>query len=432
MSHSFIGERHGSSPRSRRKSLACAFALTLLCLKERRIGGPAARRPQDSPCPGGRAARGRRDRHLLERAASGVLDRRQLRVSPGQQPALSHRDRSGRHCAGPDARQRDPQGDPVRAGRRRATGALERPQSHPVRGVHRQRRRGRAADEPIRAVHRGVVRETTVADLADRARAIFSGTDRESRPARRAAAPNLLQYPSPECAGGGGPVRVAAARSVLRLRRAGRDADPRRLRQIKTPYEQEVLRRASTISSEAHRAGMRAAAPASSNTKSKPRSRLSISQRRHELGVSLDRRQRPERHDPPLQEVSRQMEPGDLLWSMRPPIIRATGDITRTYPIDGTFAPSSATSTRSCLRRRRQGAAAKAGDAARTFRRRATTCCAPGWCGLAWSPIQPASNSRSGRRTASRTGSAWTCTTSASPPARRRDGVHDRARDLHP
>ena len=61
-----------------------------------------------------------------------------------------------------------------------------------------------------------------------------------------------------------GPARQFAAR--MRERFFGfqvQDATPvlNELRQIKTPYEQEVLRKSALVSSEAHRAGMRAAAP---------------------------------------------------------------------------------------------------------------------------------------------------------------------------
>ena len=91
------------------------------------------------------------------------------------------------------------------------------------------------------------------------------------------------------------------------------DATPivNELRQIKTAYEQDVLRKSVKISSDAHKAGMRAAAPGKYRVRSRggDRSRLHA-QRRHELGISLDRRQRAERHDSPL----RQIEPADGEW----------------------------------------------------------------------------------------------------------------------
>ena len=76
------------------------------------------------------------------------------------------------------------------------------------------------------------------------------------------------------------------------------------LRQIKTPYEQTVLTRSVEISSEAHLAGMKAARPGRFEYRGGGGDRAGIPGERGDVpGVSVDCRQRPERHHPALQRL---------------------------------------------------------------------------------------------------------------------------------
>ena len=109
------------------------------------------------------------------------------------------------------------------------------------------------------------------------------------------------------------------------------------LRQIKTAYEQDVLRRSVEISSDAHRAGMRAARAGQVRIRSRSRDRRGLSaQRRDELGLSrrssaADRTRRSFI----TRNRSRKMEPGDLLLVDAAANYQGlTGDITRTYPVE--------------------------------------------------------------------------------------------------
>jgi Xaa-Pro aminopeptidase len=111
------------------------------------------------------------------------------------------------------------------------------------------------------------------------------------------------------------------------------------LRQVKTTYEQEILRKSVAISSDAHKAGMRAAAPG-----------------RHEYEVEASIEEVYMRNGamswgyPSIvgsgpnatilhySKSSRLMEPGDLLLVDAAANYQGyTGDITRTYPVSGTF-----------------------------------------------------------------------------------------------
>ena len=111
------------------------------------------------------------------------------------------------------------------------------------------------------------------------------------------------------------------------------------LRQVKTSYEQDMLRKSVAISSEAHKAGMRAAAPG-----------------RHEYEVEASIEEIYMRNGamswgyPSIvgsgpnatilhySKSSRLMEPGDLLLVDAAANYQGyTGDITRTYPASGTF-----------------------------------------------------------------------------------------------
>ena len=101
------------------------------------------------------------------------------------------------------------------------------------------------------------------------------------------------------------PVRGAAARALLRVHGRGRDADrSTELRQIKTAYEQDVLRK-SVADFERGAQGRHARRRARQvRIRSRGGDRRGLpAQRRHELGLSVDRRQRPERDDPALQQI---------------------------------------------------------------------------------------------------------------------------------
>ena len=89
------------------------------------------------------------------------------------------------------------------------------------------------------------------------------------------------------------------------------------LRQIKTPYEQTLMEKSAThLRASAHgRDVHRRAGPLRVRGRSRDRAGLH-GQRRDELGLSLDRRQRPQRHDPALQRI----EPADA--GRRPPARR--------------------------------------------------------------------------------------------------------------
>ncbi|MPY86993.1 MAG: M24 family metallopeptidase [Luteitalea sp.] len=111
------------------------------------------------------------------------------------------------------------------------------------------------------------------------------------------------------------------------------------LRQVKTPYEQSVLRTSVEISSEAHMAGMRAAAPG----KYEYQVRAAIEH------VYMDRGAMswgypsivgsgPNALILHYTEASRRMEAGDLLLVDAAANYQGlTGDITRTYPVSGRF-----------------------------------------------------------------------------------------------
>lgn len=111
------------------------------------------------------------------------------------------------------------------------------------------------------------------------------------------------------------------------------------LRQVKTPYEQEVLQKSVEISSEAHMAGMRAAAPG----KYEYQVRAAIEH------VYMDRGAMswgypsivgsgPNAMILHYTEANRRMEAGDLLLVDAAANYQGlTGDITRTYPVSGRF-----------------------------------------------------------------------------------------------
>lgn len=114
------------------------------------------------------------------------------------------------------------------------------------------------------------------------------------------------------------------------------------LRQVKTPYEQKVLERSVEISSEAHLAGMRAARPGRweyeveaaieavylANGAMSPGYPSIVASGENATVLHYTR-------------SSRQLQAGDLILVDAAANYRGyTGDITRTYPVSGTFTPA--------------------------------------------------------------------------------------------
>ena len=126
------------------------------------------------------------------------------------------------------------------------------------------------------------------------------------------------------------------------------------LRTVKTPYERKVLIKSLEISSDAQMAGMRAARPGAYEYEVKAaieavhRGRGAVSWSYPSIvgsGPNATMLHYP--------DGDRQMQAGDLL------LVDAacnygymSGDITRTYPVGGTFSPLQRDSTGSCCRRR--------------------------------------------------------------------------------
>jgi len=114
------------------------------------------------------------------------------------------------------------------------------------------------------------------------------------------------------------------------------------LRQVKTPYEQRVLARSVEISADAHMAGMRAARPGRweyeveaaiefvylSNGAMRPGYPSIVGSGANATVLHYNK-------------SSRQMQAGDLLLVDAAANYQGlTGDITRTYPVNGTFTPA--------------------------------------------------------------------------------------------
>jgi Xaa-Pro aminopeptidase len=140
-----------------------------------------------------------------------------------------------------------------------------------------------------------------------------------------------------------GPVRQFAQR--LRERFFGFnvfDAAPlvHELRQVKSLYEQDVLRRSVAISSEAHRNGMRAAAPG--KYEYEVEAEIEATYLRHGAmtpGYPSIVGSGPNATILHYTASSRQMQDGELLLVDAAANYRDyTGDITRTYPVNGRFS----------------------------------------------------------------------------------------------
>jgi Xaa-Pro aminopeptidase len=119
------------------------------------------------------------------------------------------------------------------------------------------------------------------------------------------------------------------------------DATPilHELRQVKTAYEQSVLRRSVAISSEAHRAGMKAAAPGRYEYEVEAAvEEVYLRNGAMSWGYPSIVGSGPNATILHYSKSSRKMEPGDLLLVDAAGSYQGyTGDITRTYPINGVF-----------------------------------------------------------------------------------------------
>ena len=144
-----------------------------------------------------------------------------------------------------------------------------------------------------------------------------------------------------------GPLTPAAAfANRLRERFFGfdvADATPivHGLRQVKTPYEQELMRKSVAISAEAHRAGMKAAAPGRFEYEVEAAiEAVYLRSGAMSWGYPSIVGSGPNATILHYSKSSRRMEPGDLLLVDAAANYRGyTGDITRTYPVNGTFTP---------------------------------------------------------------------------------------------
>ena len=154
----------------------------------------------------------------------------------------------------------------------------------------------------------------------------------------------VLLEPQTDLSGPPGPVAQFASR--LRERFAGfsvRDATPilHEMRQIKSAYEQEVLRRSVAISSEAHRAGMKSVAPG--KYEYEVEAAIEAAYLRNgamSWGYPSIVGSGPNATILHYSKSKRRMERGDLLLVDAAASYQGyTGDITRTYPVDGSFTP---------------------------------------------------------------------------------------------
>ena len=153
------------------------------------------------------------------------------------------------------------------------------------------------------------------------------------------------------------------------------------LRQIKTPYEQGVMRKSVAISSEAHKAGMRAAAPGKFEYEVEAAiEHVYLRSGAMSWGYPSIVGSGPNATILHYNKSNRRMEPGDLLLVDAAANYQGyTGDITRTYPVDGRFTPPQREIYEIVLAAQEAGiAAAKAGNRFSAISRpRATTCCGP-------------------------------------------------------
>jgi Xaa-Pro aminopeptidase len=114
------------------------------------------------------------------------------------------------------------------------------------------------------------------------------------------------------------------------------------LRQVKTAFEQDILRRSLKISNEAHMAGMRAAAPGRYEYEVESAiEAVYLKNGAMKPGYESIVGSGPNGTVLHYRDSSRKMEAGDLLLVDAAGSYQGyTGDITRTYPISGTFTPA--------------------------------------------------------------------------------------------
>ncbi len=153
---------------------------------------------------------------------------------------------------------------------------------------------------------------------------------------------SMLLEPQPTATSPPGPARQFAA--SLRDRFFGftvHDATPvlNELRQVKTPHEQGVLRRSVAISSDAHKAGMREAAPGKFEYEVEAAiEAVYLRNGAMSWGYPSIVGSGPNATILHYSRSSRRMEPNDLLLVDAAGSYQGyTGDITRTYPVSGAF-----------------------------------------------------------------------------------------------
>ncbi len=157
----------------------------------------------------------------------------------------------------------------------------------------------------------------------------------------------LLLEPQRTLSDSPGPARQFAAR--MRDRFFGfqiKDATPvlAELRQIKTPYEQTVLRQSVLISSDAHKAGMRAAAPGRWEYQVEAAiEEVYLATGAMSWGYPSIVGSGPNATILHYEKSTRQMQNGELLLVDAAANYQGlTGDITRTYPVNGQLHGSAA------------------------------------------------------------------------------------------
>ena len=137
------------------------------------------------------------------------------------------------------------------------------------------------------------------------------------------------------------------------------------LRQVKTPYEQGIMRKSVAISSEAHKAGMREAAPGKFEYEVEAAiEHVYLRSGAMSWGYPSIVGSGPNATILHYNKSNRRMEQGDLLLVDAAANYEGyTGDITRTYPVDGRFTPPQREIYEIVLAAQEAGiAAAKAGN----------------------------------------------------------------------
>lgn len=153
----------------------------------------------------------------------------------------------------------------------------------------------------------------------------------------------LVLFPKPGISGQLGPPYLFA--NKVRERYFGVSIDDatelvHNLRQVKTPYEQKLLERSVEISSDAHLAGMRAARPGRYEHEVEAAiEQVYLANGAMSWGYPSIVGSGPNATILHYNQSSRKMEAGDLLLVDAAASYQGlTGDITRTYPVSGTFS----------------------------------------------------------------------------------------------